>query len=133
MYEAKFASAPCVELWGTGNPEREFIFADDLGLACVFVMERYSAPEPINIGASSQRVSIKELAFLIKKIVGFAGEIRFDSSQPDGMPRKILDSEPLRRLGWSPRTEFSHALFVTYQFFLEAEGRGTEEKYSNAR
>lgn len=121
MHEAKLAAANYVELWGTGTPQREFIFAADLGEACLFLMDNYSGASPINIGARSQRVSIKELAFLIKETVGYAGEIRFDTSRSDGMPRKILDSDPIRDLGWFPHTDFREALTATYESFLQLE------------
>ena len=123
MHEAKLADAKYVEIWGTGTPQREFIFAADLGDACLFLMDNYTSPTPINVGARSQRVSIKELAFLIKETVSFAGEIRFDTSRSDGMPRKILDSDPLRDLGWSPKTDFRRALTATYEYFQQLEQR----------
>ena len=123
MHEAKLARASYVELWGTGTPQREFVFAADVAEACLFLMNNYTGPGPINIGARSQRVSIKELAFLIKETVGYAGEIRFDVSRSDGMPRKILDSDPLRDLGWSPKIDFRLALTATYEYFLQLEHR----------
>lgn len=123
MHEAKVAGAAHVDLWGTGSAEREFIFAADLGSACVFLMNNYSSPVPINIGARSQRVSIAELARLIKETVGFKGEIRFDKTHSDGMPRKILDSDALRDLGWSPATDFQTALSATYDYFLQMQHR----------
>jgi len=121
MHEAKVSGAGHVELWGTGAAEREFIFAADLGAACIFLMNHYSSPVPINIGALSQRVSIADLARMIKKTVGFAGEIRFDRIHSDGMPRKILDSDALRDMGWSPATDFPAALSATYDYFLQME------------
>jgi GDP-L-fucose synthase len=121
MHDAKSAGEPYVELWGTGTPEREFIFADDVGDACLFLMDRYDDPMPINIGAPSQRFSISDLAFHVKEAVGYSGEVRFDIRRPDGMPRKILDSEPLRNLGWSPKTDFRFALRATYEDFLQLE------------
>jgi len=121
MHDAKVAGAGHVDLWGTGTAEREFIFAADLADACLFLMNHYSDATPINVGARSQRVSIAELARLIKDTVGFAGEIRFDRTRPDGMPRKILDSDALRDLGWSPATDFRTALSATYDYFLRIE------------
>jgi GDP-L-fucose synthase len=128
MHEAKVASASHVDLWGTGNAEREFIFSRDLGAACVFLMNNYSGTEPINIGAQSQRVSIAQLALMIKATVGYAGEIRFDGVHSDGMPRKILDSDPIRDLGWSPSTDFGSALSATYDYFLKME-QGTPVRH----
>jgi GDP-L-fucose synthase len=121
MHEARIAKARHVELWGTGAAEREFIFAPDLGQACVFLMNRYSSATPINIGAESQRVSIAGLALLIKEVVGYTGETRFDRTHSDGMPRKILDSGALKDLGWSPTTDFRTALAATYDYFLKIE------------
>jgi len=121
MHEAKVAEAGHVDVWGAGTAEREFIFAADLAGACVFLMNNYSAMAPINVGAESQRVTIAELVVLIKEAVGYAGEIRFDRTHPDGMPRKILDSAPLRDLGWRPTTDFRTALAATYDYFLQIE------------
>jgi GDP-L-fucose synthase len=121
MHEAKMAKAGHVDLWGTGAAEREFIFAADLAGACVFLMNNYSAMAPINVGSQSQRVTIAELATLIREAVGYNGEIRFDRTHPDGMPRKILDSDALRDLGWRPATDFRTALAATYDYFLKIE------------
>ena len=121
MHEARISKASYVELWGSGLAEREFIFASDLAGACLFLMNNYSAMAPINIGAQSQRVTIAELAVLIKEVVGYAGEIRFDRTHPDGMPRKILASDALRDLGWRPATNFRTALAATYEYFLQIE------------
>jgi GDP-L-fucose synthase len=121
MHEARISKASHVDLWGTGMAEREFIFAPDLAGACVFLMNNYSAMAPINIGTESQRVTIAELAVLIKEVVGYEGEIRFDRIHPDGMPRKILDSDALRALGWRPATSFRSALAATYEYFLQIE------------
>jgi GDP-L-fucose synthase len=121
MHEARISKASHVDLWGTGMAEREFIFASDLAGACVFLMNNYSAMAPINIGAQSQRVTIAELAVLVKEAVGYAGEIRFDRTHSDGMPRKILDSDALRDLGWQPATDFRTALAATYEYFLQIE------------
>jgi GDP-L-fucose synthase len=121
IHEATISKASHVDLWGTGMAEREFIFAPDLARACVFLMNNYSAMTPINIGAQSQRVTIAELAVLVKEAVGYAGEIRFDRTRPDGMPRKILDSDALRDLGWQPAADFRAALAATYEYFLQIE------------
>ena len=119
-HEAKVAGAPYVVVWGTGKAEREFIFVDDLADACLFLMDRYDGVSPINIGAETQRLAIRELALLVRDVVGYAGEVRFDTARPDGMPRKILDSAPLQGLGWAPRTCFRSALAATYEDFRTA-------------
>lgn len=124
MHEAKVNSVESVEIWGTGAPRREFIFADDLADACIFIMQDYDAPEPINIGGGSD-LSIKELAEFIKQVVGYTGELRFDASKPDGMPLKALDSTQLLSMGWQPKTSLQAALSATYDWFLLREESGT--------
>ena len=122
IYEAKAEKRPAVEVWGTGSPRREFIYAKDLADAAIFVMSNYDNSEPINLGTGSD-VSIKELAGLIKDISGYCGEMRFDSSKPDGMPEKLMDSSRLRELGWNPKTDFRTALEETYGWFKAAKSR----------
>ncbi len=100
FHEAKMNNAPEVVVWGTGQPTREFLFSEDLGDACVFVMQQYSGNEIINIGCGSE-ISIKELVELIRTTVGYTGDIRFDPSKPDGMPRRLLDVSKLSTLGWA--------------------------------
>lgn len=116
LHEAKVLGAPSVELWGSGTPRREFIFADDLADACIFVMREYDGAEPINLGGGVD-LSIRELAEIIREGVGYAGELRFDASRPDGMPRKALDSSALLKMGWRPRDCFQTALSVTYEWY----------------
>ncbi|MBI1928719.1 NAD-dependent epimerase/dehydratase family protein, partial [Candidatus Poribacteria bacterium] len=124
MHEAKVRGTVSVEVWGTGTPRREFIFADDLADACLFVMREYDDPRfPINLSGSSD-LSILELAALVKEVVGYPGELRFDPSKPDGMPLKRLDSSQLSRMGWQPKTPFRAALAMTYQWFLEKKPGG---------
>ena len=118
MHEAKALGTESVEIWGTGVPRREFIFVDDLADACICVMQEYSGLEPINIGSGID-LSIGELAELIKEVVGYSGELHFDTSKPDGMPVKVLDSSLLRALGWHPKTSFRSALSKTYEWFLQ--------------
>ncbi|PID55921.1 GDP-fucose synthetase [candidate division KSB3 bacterium] len=118
FHEAKVTHAPEVVVWGTGSPKREFLFADDLGDACVFVMQHYTANEIINIGTGME-VTIKELAELIKNTVDYQGKLRFDESKPDGTPRKLLDVSKLHRLGWRHCTELEDGLKVAYKDFLE--------------
>jgi GDP-L-fucose synthase len=123
MHRAKEENAPSVEIWGTGSPRREFIYAPDLGDACVAVMEEYNDGAPINL-ASGTDVSILELATLIKEVIGFYGEIRCDPGKPDGMPWKILDGTKLKELNWEPRTPFRSALEQTYASFLASNEVG---------
>jgi len=121
MHDAKANKESSVEVWGSGTPRREFIFADDVADACVFLMREYDDVEPINIGTGAD-ASIGELAELIKEVVGYEGELRFDASKPDGMPLKALDSTRLRDMGWRPRTPFRDALVKTFEWFLQTEG-----------
>jgi GDP-L-fucose synthase len=109
-----------VVVWGTGSPKLEFLYADDLGDACVFVMQNYSDDEIINIGTGTE-VTIKELAKLIQKTTEYQGELRFDSTKPDGTPRKLLDVTKLRELGWRHSTELEEGLKTAYQDFLKKE------------
>src|SRR5205823_2736956 len=97
MHEAKRDAAPFVEVWGTGAPRRDFIFVDDLADACIFVMERYDGIAPINLAGGAQ-LTIRELAELIQRLVGYRGELRFDASRPDGMPVKVFDGRALAGL-----------------------------------
>lgn len=117
MHEAKMASAESVEIWGTGTARREFILADDLADACLFIMDKYDEKKPINIGGGLD-LSIKELAELIKDAVGYRGLLRFDTRKPDGMPLKALDSSKLSSMGWQPKTSFYAAVSLTYDWFL---------------
>ncbi len=120
MHEAKKLGRKSVEIWGTGSPRREFIYADDLADACIFIMSRYDSPEPINAGGGSD-LSIRELATQVKEVVGYSGEFSFDASKPDGMPIKLLDSHKLREMGWRPKSNFLTALSVTYDWFLRMQ------------
>jgi len=99
MHEAKIHNQPAVEVWGSGTPKREFLHADDLAAACYFLMEHYNEPGLVNIG-TGEDVSIRELAELIQKIVGYEGEIKWDASKPDGTPRKLMDVSKLNAFGW---------------------------------
>ena len=119
-HEAKQRSDSELTVWGTGTPRREFIPAPDLADACMFVMQHYEEAEPINLGGGMD-LSIAELAQVIADVVGFRGRIRFDATKPDGMLRKVLDSTPLRALGWRPATNFRTALAETYAWFLQHE------------
>lgn len=116
FHNAKQQNDENVTLWGTGSPKREFLHADDLGTACVFLLENYDSDVPINIGTGKD-ISIAELASLIKEIVGFEGGIIWDSSKPDGTPRKLLDVSRIRNLGWAPETELRSGITSTYQWY----------------
>ena len=118
MHAAKTSGVPSVMMWGTGTPRREFIFADDLADACLFVMQEYDGAEPINLGGGID-LSIAELAELVKEVVGYPGELHFDTSRPDGMPLKALDSSRLIAMGWRPATPFRDALSATCAWFRE--------------
>jgi GDP-L-fucose synthase len=118
MHEAKQANAPSVVIWGSGKPLREFLHADDLADACVFLMEHFSAPGPINVG-TGEDISIKDLALRVKEVVGYGGELQFDVSKPDGTPRKLMDVTRLRELGWRPRIQLDEGLHTTYEWYLE--------------
>jgi GDP-L-fucose synthase len=120
MHHAKRRGDAEIVVWGTGRARRDFLYVDDLADACVFLMERFEGPDPINVSGGSD-VSIGEVAERIQKVVGFAGRLRFDASRPEGAPRKLLDGEPLRRLGWAPRSSLDDALAATYRWLLERE------------
>ena len=120
FHEAKSTGAPEVVCWGSGTPRREFLYSEDLARACVLLMQRYSDEQFINVGFGSD-VTIKELAELISKIVGFSGAIRWDTSMPDGTPRKLLDSSRLTALGWKPSVDLETGLKLTYEAFLRGE------------
>lgn len=117
FHEARVESKPEVVIWGTGKPLREFMFSDDLAEACVYLMENYEDPQLINVG-TGEEVSILELANLIKEVVGYEGKIAFDSSKPDGTPRKLMDSSRLHALGFRHQTSLKKGLELTYQDFL---------------
>jgi GDP-L-fucose synthase len=104
FYEAKQAGKASVEIWGTGSPKREFLHVDDLADACVFLMENYSGEQHVNVG-TGEDISIKELATLVKELVGFQGELVFNTEKPDGTPRKLLDVSKLNGLGWKHRID----------------------------
>ena len=118
FHEAKERGDATMELWGTGSPMREFLYADDLAEACLFLMENYSDTELVNIGTGVD-VTIKELAETVQKIVGFDGEIRWDVSKPDGTPRKLMDVSKLHQLGWKHHIELADGIHLAYQDFLQ--------------
>ncbi|GAA4804070.1 GDP-L-fucose synthase [Olivibacter ginsenosidimutans] len=118
FHEAKIKGTPTVTIWGTGTPLREFLFADDLADACVFLMEHYNESHLINIGTGKD-LSIKALALLIKDIVGYTGELIFDTTKPDGTPRKLLDVSKIHLLGWKHAVELREGIALAYQDFKE--------------
>jgi len=117
-HEAKLAGAAEMSVWGTGAPRREFLHVEDLADAAVYLMEHYSEAETINVGVGED-VTIKELVTLICEVVGFEGALAFDTSKPDGTPRKMLDVGRLQAIGWTPKIDFRDGLAATYAWFLE--------------
>ncbi|HEU0131830.1 MAG TPA: GDP-L-fucose synthase [Mycobacteriales bacterium] len=117
MHEAKVAGAPSVTLWGTGSPRREFLHVDDLAKACVHLLEHYDEPDPINVG-TGEDVRVRELAELVAEVVGYDGEIAWDSSKPDGTPRKLLDVSRINALGWKAETALRDGVAATYAWYL---------------
>ena len=117
FHEAKVNSSPEVVVWGSGSPMREFLFADDLADACYFLMESYNEPNLINIGTGVD-LTIKDLALLIKKVVGYEGELNFDSTKPDGTPRKLMDVSKLHGLGWKHQIDLEEGIKLAYHDFL---------------
>jgi len=118
FHEAKVAGAEGVICWGTGAPLREFLHSDDLGDALVFLMENYSEEQFINVG-SGQELTVRELAGLVARVVGYKGAISWDPSEPDGTPRKLMDSSRLRALGWSPKVDLEDGIRGAYRDFLD--------------
>jgi GDP-L-fucose synthase len=116
MHEAKLKNAPSVTIWGTGTPRREFLFADDLADACVFLMQRYSGEEMVNIGIGED-MTIAEFARTVADVVGFTGELVYDTSRPDGTPRKLVDTTKLKALGWQAKTPLREGLVKAYEDF----------------
>lgn len=118
FHEAKEQQQPFVEVWGSGTPRREFLHVDDLAAACLFLMQNYEGSDIVNVGVGED-ISIKELALLIKAVVGFNGELKFDSSKPDGAPRKLLNVSRLHSLGWKANISLRDGLTATYRWYLE--------------
>jgi GDP-L-fucose synthase len=117
FHEAKEGNLPAVTIWGTGSPRREFLFADDLAEACYYLMQNYDEEGLVNIG-TGEDISIKDLALLVKKIVGYEGEINFDATKPDGTPRKLMDVTKLHSKGWKHKIELEDGIKLAYQDFL---------------
>ncbi len=118
MHEAKIDNQPDVTIWGTGVSRREFLYVDDLADAIVWLMENYSEKQFLNIG-TGEDISIKELAYKIKKLVGYEGDLIFDATKPDGMPKKLLDVTKLHKTGWHHKTQLDDGLSRTYSWYLE--------------
>ena len=114
FHEAKINNSPFVEIWGTGSPKREFLHVNDMAAACVYLMQNYNEKGFVNIGCGED-ISIKDLALLVKKIVGFEGELQFDSSKPDGTPRKLLDVSRLNATGWKPTIKLEDGIKSVYE------------------
>jgi GDP-L-fucose synthase len=123
FHDAKTAGAATVTCWGTGTPLREFLYADDLAGACVFLMQHYSEEQFINVGSGSE-ITIRDLAELVKNIVGFSGDIVWDASQPNGTPRKLMDNSRLFALGWKPQVNLAAGIRLAYEDFLSRPQRG---------
>jgi GDP-L-fucose synthase len=121
MHEARINNAPSVTIWGTGTPRREFLFADDLADACVFLMQRYSGEEMVNIGIGDD-MTIAEFARTVAEVVGFKGKLDYDTSRPDGTPRKLVDTTKLAALGWRARTPLRDGLKKAYEDFQNSHG-----------
>ena len=121
FHEAQRDGLQEVTVWGSGTPRREFLHSDDLASACLFLMEHYDSPEIINIGWG-QDCTIRELAEMIAKTVGYTGKLKWDDSRPDGTPRKVLDNRKLTALGWEPKISLQEGLRLTYQWYLKNHG-----------
>lgn len=117
FHEAKLAGAPAVTLWGTGTPRREFLHVDDLARACVLLLERYDDPAPINVGVGTD-VTVRELAAAVAQVVGYHGALTFDTSRPDGTPRKLLDITRIQELGWKAEIALRDGIARTYDWYL---------------
>ena len=122
FHEAREQNLPEVVIWGTGRPLREFLYVDDLADACVYLMNTYSGNETVNLGTGKE-LTIAALAELVKKVVGYQGEVRYDATKPDGTPRKLLDVSKLTKLGWHYKTELEDGIRLTYEDFLTNDMR----------
>jgi GDP-L-fucose synthase len=122
LHEAKESNSPFIEAWGTGTPLREFLFVDDLADACYLLMQHYNEKQFVNVGFGED-ISIKNLIDVIKKVVGYQGEIRFDTTKPDGTPRKLMDATKLRNMGWQPKISLEEGITMAYHDFLNGKYR----------
>jgi GDP-L-fucose synthase len=119
VHEAKMSGAKKFTVWGSGTPKREFLHVDDMALACIHVLKREDFTDMVNIG-SGEEISIRQLAELISDVVGFSGSLEFDTSKPDGTPRKLLDIQRLRAMGWRPAISLHEGIRRTYEWFLQS-------------
>jgi GDP-L-fucose synthase len=127
VHAAKIANNSTVELWGSGKPMREFLFTEDLADACVFVMKNYSEELFLNVG-TGQEITIMELARCIAKVIGWHGTFTFNTSKPDGPPRKVMDSGRLHSLGWSAKTDFESGIKQAYEWYVENESTASSTR-----
>jgi len=118
FHEAREADSPEVGVWGSGNPRREFLHVDDLADACFYLLENYSSPEPVNVG-TGEDLSIRELAELVARTVGYTGALRFDATMPDGTPRKLMNVDKLAELGWRYQIGLPEGLRAVYEEYAE--------------
>jgi GDP-L-fucose synthase len=118
FHEARNNNLPSVTVWGTGFARREFLHTDDFADACFFLMQHYDQKEFVNIGCGED-VSIKDLAYLLKKVTGYTGEVFFDHEKPDGTPRKLMDTSKLNALGWKPKIKLQEGVAKVYEEFKE--------------
>ncbi len=122
IHEAKENNTPFIEAWGTGTPLREFLFVDDVADACFLLMQEYNELQFVNVGRGED-ISIKDLAELVKKVIGYNGEVKFDTTKPDGTPRKLMDASKLRSMGWQPKISLEEGINLAYQDFLKGQFR----------
>jgi GDP-L-fucose synthase len=137
VHEAKREGAPTVTVWGTGSPRREFLFVDDLADACVFALEHYTGESQLNVG-SGEEVTIADAAKLVGEVIGYKGNLVFDTSRPDGTQRKFLDSSKLMEMGWQPRTSLRDGLKLAYSEFVarfseDLRGHQPSEMYGRSQ
>jgi GDP-L-fucose synthase len=118
VHEAKRSKARAITIWGTGTPRREFIFADDLADALVFLMKQYSDDSHINVG-TGREITIRELAEIVARVANWRGRVEYDPAMPDGMPQKLLDVSRLQAIGWSAKTDLEHGLRLAYQWYVD--------------
>jgi len=122
FHEAKLADAPAVTLWGSGAPRREFLHVDDLARACLFLLDHYDDPTPINVGVGED-LTVRELAELVAGVVGYTGTVEWDPTKPDGTPRKLLDITRILRLGWKPEIPLEDGIRDTYRWYVDHGSR----------
>lgn len=122
VHEAKENNTPFIEAWGTGSPLREFLFVDDLADACFLLMENYNEKQFVNVGCGED-ISIKDLIHLVCEVIGYSGEVKFDTTKPDGTPRKLMDATKLRNMGWQPKISLKEGISLAYHDFLQGNYR----------